>query len=113
MADGVQSQTNIKVFDIDINILANYWLVVLLDDQLICIIHFEMAGQKMVMVITNQLGINNFEKVGRLSKCSTLSILFQLFESSPACSFFTFVLLSSNSGSLNFMAIMPATKRFL
>ena len=52
---------NITTFHVDLDVIADGWQIVFLSQKLRSILNAKVFGQKIVMVMANQLRLNNFE----------------------------------------------------
>lgn len=63
MSHYVWSQANITAFDIGFDIVAEDWLAVFLDNQLLDLFNSKIASQWVLMMFADQLYINNFKYI--------------------------------------------------
>ena len=60
MSDRFQGQTNVAAFDVGLNILSEAWPIIFPADELPGFINTKMACQRVVVVPTKKLGLNDF-----------------------------------------------------
>ena len=60
MTDGFGGLKYVAFSDIDFNVMAESWLVILLGNQLLCLVNFQMPYKWIVVVTIYHLGTDDF-----------------------------------------------------